>query len=158
MASIISISWTSVLDRLQVWWRHRSVLGLIVPSVDSVESTHNTTFCVSVRQQQRRAMRFWLLMAVIVGLTRVGAMDFPAIRTKAHMFTGQSYVPPVMLIPVALLHLNYDQHRAIMFRPEQMLWQPDGRPFQIKFIHPGWVHNRTNWKSLFGFMSHWRGG
>ena len=103
-------------------------------------------------------MRFWLLMAVIVGLTRVGAMDFPAIRTKAHMFTGQSYVPPVMLLSVALLRLNYNHHRAIMFRPEQMLWQPDERSFQGEFIHPGWVYNRTDWKSLFGFMSHWRGG
>ncbi len=72
-------------------------------------------------------MQFWLLMAVIVGLTQVVAMDFAAIRMKAHMLAGQPYVPPVMLLPGALLHLNYDQHRAIKFRPEQMLWQPDGR-------------------------------
>lgn len=41
-------------------------------------------------------------------------------------------------LPEAIAELNYDQHRAIRFRPEEAFWHGEA-PFELQAFHPGWL-------------------
>jgi periplasmic glucans biosynthesis protein len=48
------------------------------------------------------------------------------------------WVPPSHDLPPGLAGMDYDQHRAIRFRPEAALWRGE-TPFEVQFFHPGFL-------------------
>ena len=46
-------------------------------------------------------------------------------------------------IPAFLSKLSFDQWRDIRFKPEKALWRDDKLPFQIQFVHPGFLYEHA---------------
>lgn len=85
-------------------------------------------------------MWFQFATLAMLAATSGQALDFGTIRAKAQALAVQPFVSSTNRLPAALAHLNYDQQRAIRFRSQFALWHNAGLPFQIEFIHPGWVY------------------
>jgi periplasmic glucans biosynthesis protein len=63
--------------------------------------------------------------------------DQSTVRQLARAAASQPFKKPDEKLPDGLNDINYDQYRAIRFKPEQALWRDEGLPFQVQFFHRG---------------------
>lgn len=61
------------------------------------------------------------------------------LTARARRLAAAPYQPPGRDLPPALAGLDYDQYRAIRFRPEAALWKGAAR-FELQLFHPGFIH------------------
>lgn len=64
---------------------------------------------------------------------------FDAIASRAKLLARREYKPLEANIPEALANMNYDQYRAIRFRPESSLWHNESL-FELQLFHPGFLY------------------
>lgn len=64
---------------------------------------------------------------------------FEDLTARARWLAAAAYEPPPDLQSEALGRLDYDQYRAIRFRPEAAVWHNRAR-FEVQLFHPGFVH------------------
>lgn len=64
---------------------------------------------------------------------------FDAIAQRAQKLAKKDYVPLQTNIPDALANMDYDQYRAIRFRPEAALWHKESL-FELQLFHPGFLY------------------
>lgn len=71
---------------------------------------------------------------------RNGAAPFSFDRLSKRMkaLAGENYQAPDPELPEAIAELNYDQHRAIRFRPDHAVWKGKA-PFELQAFHLGWL-------------------
>ena len=62
--------------------------------------------------------------------------SFDHVIERARQLAAAPYQNPHGQIPKPWLDINYDQHRAIRFKPERALWRGE-RLFELQFFHPG---------------------
>jgi glucans biosynthesis protein len=67
------------------------------------------------------------------------AFDANVVRQAARDLAAKPYQAPDRKLPDALSKLDYDQYRAIRFRPDRALWR-GGLPFQVEFFHRGFLY------------------
>src|SRR2546423_216015 len=87
--------------------------------------------------------RAFCLLATSLLLTSVQAGGPPAfylVKEKARLLSQQPYLPSTNSLPEALRDLTYVQYQAIAFKNDRALWKEERLPFQIEFLHRGWVH------------------
>ncbi|MDB5603040.1 MAG: glucan biosynthesis protein [Xanthobacteraceae bacterium] len=65
--------------------------------------------------------------------------DASSVQQQARELAQKPYKAPDLSLPDSLKKLNYDQYRAIRFRPDQALWLADKLPFQTQFFHRGTI-------------------
>ena len=93
---------------------------------------------------KRRLLALLGLLALAVGLRAADEMfDFETLRYRAKMLAAKPYVARPSTVPASLLNLSYDQYRLILFDEEQTRWRREPVPFQLQFVHPGFVHTRA---------------
>lgn len=77
----------------------------------------------------------------------VGAPDAPftfdELAARMQQRAGESYSAPANDLPQEILDLNYDEHRAIRFRPDHALWRAEPVEFHLQAFYPGWVFKET---------------
>lgn len=73
---------------------------------------------------------------VVEGAAQPFSFDVLSERMKER--ARQAYEVPAEDLPDVVSSLNYDQHRAIRFRPDHALWQGEA-PFELQAFHPGWL-------------------
>lgn len=66
---------------------------------------------------------------------------FDDVIARARHQADAHYDPPAEISPAALSILDYDQYRAVRFRPEAAIWRDLAR-FEIQLFHPGFVHRQ----------------
>lgn len=64
---------------------------------------------------------------------------FDAISSRAKLLAKRDYKPLETNIPEALANMDYDQYRAIRFRPESSIWHNESL-FEIQLFHPGFLY------------------
>jgi glucans biosynthesis protein len=64
------------------------------------------------------------------------------VREQARALAGKPFDTSDGALPEVLAELDYDQHRAIRFRPEMALWHGQGLDAQAQFFHLGY-HFKT---------------
>lgn len=62
-----------------------------------------------------------------------------AIAERAQKLAKRDYAPIATNIPDALAKMDYDQYRAIRFRPEAAIWH-DESLFELQLFHPGFLY------------------
>jgi glucans biosynthesis protein len=67
---------------------------------------------------------------------------FADLIERSRRLAHTDYTPAPDALPPALTDLDYDQYRAIRFRPESALWRDVAR-FELQLFHPGFVHRDT---------------
>ncbi|MCB1177772.1 MAG: glucan biosynthesis protein, partial [Leptospiraceae bacterium] len=68
-------------------------------------------------------------------------LDFEILKNKSFLLLKSKYTEPKKITPKGLSELNYDKYKNIRFLPEQSLWRKEGSPFQLQFLHPGYIYN-----------------
>jgi periplasmic glucans biosynthesis protein len=64
---------------------------------------------------------------------------FDAISSRAQVLAKKPYQPVKSTIPDALANMNYDQYRAIRFRPESAIWRNESS-FELQLFHLGFLY------------------
>lgn len=64
---------------------------------------------------------------------------FDAIEARAKALAASDFKPVQANIPGELANMNYEQYRAIRFRPEASLWRGESL-FEIQLFHPGFLY------------------
>ena len=59
---------------------------------------------------------------------------FAEVRRRAAVLASRPFEEQEDDLPHAVRDLNYDQYRAIRFRPEKALWRSAGLPFEVQFF------------------------
>src|SRR5687767_11371677 len=91
----------------------------------------------------------WLAVAGMVTLTAhtTGAAEskfsFETVRARAQALAAAPYAPRKEEVPGWLKQLTYDQLRLIEFNGQQSLWFREKLPFQVQYLHPGFLFDRT---------------
>ena len=67
---------------------------------------------------------------------------FRDVTERARRLAHAVYEPTPTTLPAVLAGLDYDQYRAIRFRPEAALWKGKAR-FELQLFHPGFVHRNS---------------
>jgi glucans biosynthesis protein len=62
-----------------------------------------------------------------------------AIAARAQKLAKRDYAPIEANIPDALANMDYDQYRAIRFRPEASIWHNESL-FELQLFHPGFLY------------------
>jgi glucans biosynthesis protein len=71
--------------------------------------------------------------------------DRSMVRQMARDLAGKPYKAPGEKLPDDLANVDYDQYRAIRFRPERALWRGEKLPFEVQFFHRGFFYkNRVD--------------
>lgn len=83
-----------------------------------------------------------LATAPAFGLERL-TINFDYVAGRAKELSQKPFDPDWGQIPDYLQKLNYDAYWELRFDPLRALWAEDGLPFQVQFLHPGWLFNRT---------------
>ncbi len=65
--------------------------------------------------------------------------DFEQLVSRMKDKASKAFAPSAPELPEILAELDYDQHRAINFRPERSLWRETGCTYQLQAFHPGWL-------------------
>jgi glucans biosynthesis protein len=92
----------------------------------------------------KRLFRLGALLSLLVPAVH-GAepFDFDVLRARARALAERPHAPPRGEVPAWLRQLSYDQLRQIQFDGRESLWRGEGRGFQIQFLHPGFLYDRT---------------
>lgn len=69
--------------------------------------------------------------------------DFEALRERARALAAQPHARPAGEVPEWLRRLTYDDLRRIEFDGRESLWRPEGLAFQVQFLHPGFLFDKT---------------
>ncbi|HXH81518.1 MAG TPA: glucan biosynthesis protein G [Candidatus Tectomicrobia bacterium] len=81
-----------------------------------------------------------LVAALVLLATDAHAFGFDDVARRAEKLAAGSYRKPNSALPPSIKALDYDQYRAIRFRPEHALWRNAKLPFEIMFFHRGWFY------------------
>lgn len=73
----------------------------------------------------------------------VRAFDFDGLRERARALAAQPQVEVTGELPAWQRQLTYDDLRPAEFDGRESLWRPEQLPFQVQFIHPGFLFDRT---------------
>ena len=71
------------------------------------------------------------------------AFDFSALQARARALAAQPRIRPAGEVPEWLRRLTYDELRRIEFDGRESLWRAEGLPFQVQFLHPGFLLDKT---------------
>ncbi|MBL9210385.1 MAG: glucan biosynthesis protein [Opitutaceae bacterium] len=71
------------------------------------------------------------------------AFDFAALQARARALATQPRAPLAGEVPDWIRRLSYDELRQIEFDGRESLWRADGLPFQVQFLHPGFLLDKT---------------
>lgn len=66
--------------------------------------------------------------------------DETTVRLIARALSRTPYKPPPQNLPSAIKNLNFDQFRAITFKPERALWANDHLYFDVEFFPRGFLY------------------
>lgn len=69
--------------------------------------------------------------------------DFDSLRARSKALASQAYVVPVVTVPEWLGDLSYDELRQIEYGGQNSLWRAENLPFQVQFLHPGFLYEQT---------------
>ncbi|MCB8881002.1 glucan biosynthesis protein G [Acidisoma cellulosilytica] len=69
-----------------------------------------------------------------------GPFDGSSVRQLAQKMATEPYQAPNTSLPSAIAHMNYDDFRAVTYRPDQALWKADNLPFQVQFFPRGFLY------------------
>ncbi len=69
--------------------------------------------------------------------------DFDLLRQRAQSLAARPAVPARSEVPPWLYDLTYDQLRRIEFNGGHSLWHGRKLPFEVQFLHPGFLHTQT---------------
>ncbi|OJU29166.1 MAG: glucan biosynthesis protein D [Nitrobacter sp. 62-13] len=61
------------------------------------------------------------------------------VRQRARALADAPFKPQSKKLPDSLKDIDYDQYRAVRFRPDRALWRGEGLPFQVQFFHRGFI-------------------
>lgn len=61
---------------------------------------------------------------------------------RARVKAGEAYSDEPMPLPEVVADLDYDQHRAIRFRPDHALWLDRDTDFTLQAFHPGGLYDQ----------------
>ena len=96
----------------------------------------------------KRVLR-WLARAgslALLGLAiaKAGAQpfDFSTLRDRAKALAAAPHVAPKGQVPDWLRQLSYDDLRLIEFDGRESLWFREKLPFQVQYLHPGFLLDR----------------
>lgn len=84
--------------------------------------------------------------SLLVSFTAIAAtapFDFDQLRARAKDLAARPQVKPQGQVPEWLRRLSYDELRQIEFNGMRSLWLPEKLPFQVQFLHPGFLLNET---------------
>lgn len=70
-------------------------------------------------------------------------IDYADVVKKAENLSKRPYKPVSSEVPPFLQKLTYDQYRDIRFDRSKALWSDLNLSFQIQFLHPGFIFNKT---------------
>ncbi len=68
------------------------------------------------------------------------AFDGNTVRQAARDLAAKPYQAPDRKLPDGFAKMDYDQYRAIRFRPDQALWREAKLRFQVEFFHRGFLY------------------
>jgi hypothetical protein len=83
-----------------------------------------------------------VLPIIVIGSRRQEAFTFDDVIGMAQAIAAGRHVSTAPVLPKELRDLNYDQHRAIRLKDEYTLWRREDLPFQVRFLHPGYIFDR----------------
>ncbi|MBB2202675.1 glucan biosynthesis protein [Gluconacetobacter tumulisoli] len=75
-----------------------------------------------------------------VAASAVGSFDDSTVRQIAEHLSQHPYRAPDQTLPAAIDNLNFDQYRAIAYRPEQALWHGQNLEFDVEFFPRGFLY------------------
>ncbi|MCD2470413.1 glucan biosynthesis protein G [Jiella sp. MQZ9-1] len=75
--------------------------------------------------------------------TKQQPFTFDALSARMQAKAKEDYKAPESSLPDVVANLNYDQHRAIRYRPEKALWRTEPVEFHLQAFYPGWVFKDT---------------
>ena len=86
-----------------------------------------------------------VLLGALCGGSAQGAspFDFEGLRARAKAIASRPHVPRRGEVPGWLRGLSYDQLRQIEFDGRESLWLAEKLPFQVQFLHPGFLYDQT---------------
>lgn len=70
--------------------------------------------------------------------TEPKAFSYDRLSAEMKARAGEKYVAPKAELPKAIANLDYDQHRAIRFRPDHAVWAGKAA-FELQAFHMGWL-------------------
>lgn len=70
------------------------------------------------------------------------AFDFNHVAKRAMELAAKSYSKPESNLPKELADLDYEQYKAIRFRPEKTIWRNQKLPFELTFFHQGYAFDQ----------------
>lgn len=70
------------------------------------------------------------------------AFDFNNVAKRAKELAATSYVKPKSNLPKEIANLDYEQYKAIRFKPEKSLWRHQKLPFELAFFHEGYAFDQ----------------
>src|SRR4051812_4393717 len=82
------------------------------------------------------------LAASLAGATSE-PFDYAALVARARTMAAKPYAPPQGEVPEWLRKLSYDELRQIEFDGRESLWFRERLPFQVQYLHPGFLYNQT---------------
>jgi glucans biosynthesis protein len=85
----------------------------------------------------------WILAWAAVASGAEAGFDFETLRARARDLAAQVPRPSQGEVPAWLRELSYDDLRRIEFDGRQSLWHGEGRAFQVQFLHPGFLFDRS---------------
>ena len=68
---------------------------------------------------------------------------FETVRARARELAGRPLRPAPDDVPAWLKRLSYDDMRRIEFDGRHSFWLREKLPFQLQFLHPGFLHTQT---------------
>lgn len=94
--------------------------------------------------------RAFCRFALTIVLATVGAraaapaerFDYAVLQARARDLAGKPYAPAKGEVPEWLRTLSYDQLRQIEFGGANSLWLPEKLPFQVQYLHPGFLFDK----------------
>lgn len=99
---------------------------------------------LSPRRGWRRMARLGLALGLVaVAAAADGKFDFATLRERAQKLAASPYVPPQGEVPAWLKQLSYDDLRLIEFDGRHSLGFQEKLPFQVQFLHPGFLFDKT---------------
>jgi len=83
------------------------------------------------------------LLAVFTTSHAADSAFYEHLRARAKALAAESYLQPQGEVPEWLRQLSYDDLRQIEFEGGRSLWKREQLPFQVQFLHPGFLYDQT---------------
>lgn len=102
-----------------------------------VSYTLGLTICSLATAQSASSPSPAVAPAEVTDIATPSLLD--AIAERAQKLAKRDYAPIATNIPDALAKMDYDQYRAIRFRPEAAIWHGESL-FELQLFHPGFLY------------------